>query len=185
VREAAWGNGPVDDTGTAPQVDFTRPEPHPHIPITGPDPFDQPSPDRAWLCHPTITGLPATDWDTLITTITSLHDQQREAELDKRRGHRPRQTRPGAGRRPLLTLADRLLATVLHHRLALPQTAVAALFRVPPETINRRIRDTRQLLTQAGHTIEPAEHPLTDLDDLYRLAATAGIAIPEQITTAS
>jgi transposase len=162
-----------------------RPEPHPHIPITGPDPFDQPSPDRAWLCHPTITGLPATDWDTLITTITSLHDQQREAELDKRRGHRPRQTRPGAGRRPLLTLADRLLATVLHHRLALPQTAVAALFRVPPETINRRIRDTRQLLTQAGHTIEPAEHPLTDLDDLYRLAATAGIAIPEQITTAS
>jgi hypothetical protein len=75
VREAAWGNGPVDDTGTAPQVDFTRPEPHPQIPITGPDPFDQPSPDRAWLCHPTITGLPATDWDTLITTITSLHDQ--------------------------------------------------------------------------------------------------------------
>src|SRR3954453_23274294 len=32
VRQAAWGNGPVDDTGTAPQVDFTRPEPHPHIP---------------------------------------------------------------------------------------------------------------------------------------------------------
>jgi hypothetical protein len=29
---------------------------------------------------------------------------------------------PGAGRRPVLTLADRLLATVLHYRLALPQS---------------------------------------------------------------
>ena len=26
VREAAWGNGPVDNTGTAPQIDFTNPE---------------------------------------------------------------------------------------------------------------------------------------------------------------
>src|SRR4051794_7561051 len=162
-----------------------RPEPHPHIPLAAPDPFDQPSPDRAWLCHPPITGLPATDWDTLITTITSLHDQQRETELDKRRGHRPRKTRPGAGRRPTLTLADRLLATVLHHRLALPHTPVAAPFRVRPETANRRIRDTRGLLDQAGHTITPADEPLATLNDLYRLAATAGIAIPEQITTAS
>jgi transposase len=162
-----------------------RPEPHPQIPIAGPDPFDRPSPDLAWLCHPAVTGLPATDWDTLITTITVLHDQQREAELDKRRGHRPRKTRPGAGRRPLLTLADRLLATVLHHRLALPQTAVAALFGVRPETINRRIRDTQRLLDQAGYTITPADEPLATLNDLYRLAATARIAIPEQITTAS
>jgi hypothetical protein len=23
-----------------------------------PDPFDQPSPDLAWLCHPALTGLP-------------------------------------------------------------------------------------------------------------------------------
>ena len=79
-----------------------------------------------------------------------------KTELDKRRGHRPRKTRSGAGRRPALTLADRLLATVLHHRHALPQVAVAALFSVRPETINRRIRDTRDLLDQAGHTIEPA-----------------------------
>jgi putative transposase len=57
--------------------------------------------------------------------------------------------------RPTLTLADRLLATVLDHRQALPQVAVAALFNVRPETINRRIRDTRHLLEQAGHTIQP------------------------------
>ena len=162
-----------------------RPDPYPHLPVTEPDPFDQPSPDLAWLCHPTVTGLPTPEWDALITTITTLHQQQREAELDKRRGHRPRKTRPGPGRRPLLTLADRLLATVLHHRHALPQVAVAALFSVRPETINRRIRDTRDLLDQAGHTIEPTQQPLATLDDLYDLARTAGITIPTRTTTAS
>jgi transposase len=162
-----------------------RPEPFPHLPISAPDPFDQPRPDLAWLCHPTLTGLPTPEWDALITTITALHDQQREAELDKRRGHRPRKIRPGAGRRPTLTLADRLLATVLHHRFALPQVALAALFDVRSETINRRIRDTRQLLDQAGHIIAPADQSLTALDDLYDLATTAGIAIPTRITTAS
>jgi hypothetical protein len=162
-----------------------RPEPYPHLPVAAPDPFDQPSPDLAWLCHPAVTGLPATEWNALITTITSLHDQQREAQLDKRRGHRPRQIRPGAGRRPTLTLADRLLATVLHHRLALPQVAVAALLRVRPETINRHIRNTRLLLEQAGHTLQTIEQPLTTLDELHDFASTAGITIPERITTAS
>lgn len=108
-----------------------------------------------------------------------------------RLGHHPRRRvrrddgRSGAGRRPTLTLADRLLATVLHHRLALPQVAVAALFSVRPETINRRIRDTRDLLDQAGHTIEPTQQPLATLDDLYDLARTASITTPTRTTTAS
>ncbi len=66
-----------------------------------PDPFDQPSPDLAWLCHPALTGMPAHEWDTLITTLTGLHEDQREAHLDKRRGHRPRLAAPGTGRRPM------------------------------------------------------------------------------------
>jgi hypothetical protein len=36
-----------------------------------------------------------------------------------------------------LTLADRLLATVLHHRHALPQITVAALFGVRPNDLAR------------------------------------------------
>ena len=151
---------------------------------SAPDPFDQPSPDLAWLCHPALTGLPAHDWDTLIATLMTLHDQQRETSLDKRRGHRPRLTAPGTGRRPALTLADRLLATILHYRLALPQVAVAALFTVRPETINKRIRDIRQLLRQAGHTIQPGPHRLTNLDDLYVLADAEGLSIPSEIKPA-
>ena len=114
----------------------------------------------------------------------TLHNQQRETSLDARRGHRPRLTAPGTGRRPVLTLADRLLATILHQRLALPQIAVAALFSVRPETINRRIRDIRQLLDQAGHAIEPGPRRLASLDDLYTLAAGTDIATPSQIKTA-
>ncbi|WP_370375323.1 transposase family protein [Streptomyces laculatispora] len=94
--------------------------------------------------------------------------------------------RPGSGDRPahrclslssghILTLADRLLATPLHYRLALPQVAVAALFIVHPGTINRRIREIRQLLDTAGHTIHPADPQLATLDDLYDFASTAGI----------
>ena len=149
-----------------------------------PDPFDQPSPDLAWLCHPALTGLSAREWDALITTLMTLHDQRREADLDKRRGHRPRLAAPGAGRRPVLTLADRLLATALHQRLALPQVAIAALFTVRPETINRRIRDVRQLLDQTGHAIQPGPYRLGSLDELYSLGVAEGIAIPAEIKTA-
>jgi len=149
-----------------------------------PDPFDQPSPGLAWLCHPELTGLPPQEWDALIAALMTLHDQQRETSLDTRRGHRPRLTAPGTGRRPVLSLADRLLATILHQRLALPQVAIAALFGVRPETINKRIRDIRQLLDQARYAVQPGQHKLTSLDDLYRLAIEAGIIIQPEIKAA-
>lgn len=149
-----------------------------------PDPFDQPSPDLAWLCHPALTGLTGPDWDALIATLLTLHDQQREAHLDKRRGHRPRMAAPGTGSRPILTLADRLLSTLVHHRFGLPQVAIAELFTVRPETLNRRIRETRQLLQQAGHTIQPSPHRLPTLEALYDLAAVEGITLPSKIKAA-
>ena len=128
--------------------------------------------------------MSAQEWDALISELMTLHDQRREADLDKRRGHRPRLTAPGPGRRPVLTLADRLLATTLHQRLALPQVAIAALFTVRPETINRRIRELRQLLDQAGHAIQPGPRRLASLDELYSLGVAEGIAIPAEIKTA-
>ena len=160
-----------------------RPEDYDHA-AGVPDPSGRPSPDLAWLCHPALTGLPPQQWDALIAALMTPHDQQRETSPDKRRGHRPRLIAPGTGRRPVLTLADRLLAAVLHQRLALPQTAIAALFSVRPETINKRIRDIRKLVQQAGYAIQPGPHRLTSLDDLYRLAATEGILIPARTKAA-
>ena len=160
-----------------------HPEAYDHISAT-PDPFDQPSPDLAWLCHPALTGLPAPQWDALIAALMTLHDQQRETSLNKRRGHRPRLTAPGTGRRPVLTLADRLLAATLHYRLTLPQVAIAALFSVRPETINKRIRDIRQLLAQAGHVIQPSPHQIPSIDDLVSFASAEGLKVPPQIKPA-
>jgi hypothetical protein len=161
-----------------------RPEPYQHI-NTDPDPFDQPSPDLAWLHHPALTGLPTPRWHDLIATLMTLHDRHREADLHQRRGHRPRLVASGTGRRPVLTLADRLLATTLHYRLALPQKAIATLFHVRPETVNKHIRQLRQLLQQAGHTIQPAPHLLATLDDLHQLAAAENITNTHRIKPAS
>jgi hypothetical protein len=76
------------------------------------------------------------------------------------------------------------LAAILHQGLGLPQVAIAALLSVRPETINKRIRDIRQLLDQAGHAIQPGSHRLATLDDHYSLAAAEGITVPAQIKTA-
>lgn len=145
-----------------------RPEHFPQLP-TGPDPLDQMSPDLAWLCRPALTGMPEADWHDLIETLLGLHELQRETALDKRRGHRPRlvNTGLGTGRRPMLTLADRLMAVILHQHHGLPQVAIAALFGVRPETLNRRIRDTRELLKTAGRTITPTGHRLASPEDLH------------------
>jgi transposase len=156
-----------------------RPEPFLALSACAPDPFDQPSPDLAWLRHPAVTGMPQHAWDQLISTLLTLHENQREAALNKRRGHRPRAAAPGTGRRPVLTLADRLLATILHQRHAMPQVAIAALFGVTPETINRRIRDIRSLPKQAGHTIQAAERRLATPDDLYELTGKTVTAVPK------
>ena len=42
-------------------------------------------------------------WDALIAGLMTLHGQQWETSLDKRRGHRPRLTALGTGRRAVLT----------------------------------------------------------------------------------
>jgi hypothetical protein len=150
-----------------------------------PPPPAQPRPGLAWLRHPALTGLTSRQWDTLTAALASSHGQLREATLARRRHYRPRQTAPGSGRRPKLTLPDQLAATLIHHRHGLPQTTLATLLGVRPETLNRHIGDVRHLLRQAGHTITPSPHQLTTPGDLYRYAAAQGLTIPAKIKTAS
>ena len=150
-----------------------------------PDPFDAPSPDLAYLAHPAITGMTDEAFTALADRLLALHHTQREDQLHQRRGARPRLVGAGTtGRRPILTLPDRLLAAILHYRLGLPQTAIAAQFGVTAETINRRLRDVRRLLEQDGTALEPAENRLRTLDDLYRYAEQAEITAPAEIKQA-
>ncbi|MET8127030.1 hypothetical protein ABZV07_16150, partial [Streptomyces sp. NPDC005231] len=187
VREAARRNGSIERRDRA-SGRLHRPESHCRDGIPPIPPQDLPGPGRAWLVHPDLTGLPHDQWNQLITQLRAARELQREKDLHQRRGG-DRQKVPAAGlytgRRPGLTLVDRTLATFLYHRHALPQVAVARLFAVTPQTINRAIRKTHRLLDEIGHTIEPATTRLTTLDDLADLATRLGISPTPKIKTAS
>src|SRR3954447_20701199 len=159
--------------------------PEPPTPVPDPVPFDEVSPRLGWLCHPALTGMEAEQFESLVGELAAAHATQREGQLDERRGGRPRIVGgPTTGRPPTLTLGDRLLATVLHHRMRLPQVAIATLFTVTPMTINRRIRDIRQILAATGHAISPTGQRLTSLEDLHAFADAHEINRPTEIKTA-
>ncbi|MFH8589296.1 hypothetical protein ACH4GP_33800 [Streptomyces celluloflavus] len=127
-------------------------------------------------------------WDRLIGELATAREAHWEEDLRQRRGG-DRQKTPAAGlytgRRPGLTLVDRLLATLLYERFRLAQVAVAPLFAVVPVPLNRAISQTRCLLHKAGHTIEPISTHLATLDGLTDLAARLGITRDPVIKTAS
>jgi transposase len=142
--------------------------PEPPTPQTPATPPAQPtSPDHSHLTDPAITGIPTEEFHDLLTRLSIPHQAQREARLHNRRGH-PRRNQPHTGKPPgkppRLTPADRLLATILNQRHALPHRPIAALLGVHPTTISRAINETRQLLTQTPHTITPTNTPLTPTD---------------------
>ena len=51
------------------------------------------------------------------------------------------------------------MATVLHLRLSLPDDTLAHLFSTSRTTISRALAETRHLLDQHGHRIEPVTAP--------------------------
>jgi hypothetical protein len=143
----------------------------------------RPGPDLAWLTRPAITGLPGPAFDALAAALAAPAAALREAALDRRRGHRPRQAH-GHGRRPRHTLPGKLTAAILHDRHGLPQKAIAVLYQTTPEVISRHTGDIRRLLRQTGNTIQPSPHKLATLDDLYRYATSHGIHVPAKIKPA-
>jgi Rhodopirellula transposase DDE domain len=159
---------------------------HPAPPAAAPAPRPapaRPGPDLAWLTRPAITGLPGPAFDALAAALAGPAAALREAALDRRRGHRPRQAH-GHGRRPRHTLPGKLMAAILHDRHGLPQKAIAVLYQTTPEVISRHIGDIRRLLHQTGNTIQPSPHKLATLDDLYRYVTDHGIQLPAKIKPA-
>src|SRR5215469_1227048 len=140
-------------------------------------------PDRSWLKHPALTGLTAPQQDTLAAQIAVARHAQREAALHRRRGA-PRRVAAGTGRKPVLTLQDRITITLLARRFTLPRPVLATLFQVSATSIGKVISQTQPLLTITGHHAEPASHPLRSLPELIQLAASAGVPIPEEIKSA-
>ncbi|GAU71478.1 transposase [Streptomyces sp. NBRC 110611] len=165
-----------------------RPEEHCQDGVPPIPPQLEPGPGCAWLVHSALTGMDPNQWDQLIGELAAAREAQREEDLHQRRGG-DRQKVPTAGlytgRRPGLTLVDRLLATLPLRAIGASAGRHRPPLRGRTQTINRRIRKTHQLLDQIGHTIAPAEHRLATLNDLADLATQLGITPTPEIKTAS
>jgi transposase len=139
--------------------------------------------DREALAHPALTGLSRQDLNSLITELGATWSAHRERGLRQRRGG-DRRRAAGAGARPKLDLAGRILATLLHLRLCLPQPVIALLLGVDRTTITRAIGVGRHLIEHHNITIEPAPVRLCTLADLSAYAAASGITLEAEIKTA-
>jgi Rhodopirellula transposase DDE domain len=154
-------------------------DPHRPAPAPTPTPAPPSRPARrgstGWA-HPALTGMTHHDWDQLTAALVIPYTAYREAELHVRRGG-PSWRKPAGGHPPALTLPEMLLATILRARFRLPRRVLAELFGVTDATIAKAERQTRPLLDQRKHTIEPAETTFTTLAELTAYAAAHGVVL--------
>ena len=130
--------------------------------------------DRTTLACPALTGLPGKELDDLVAALAGPWSEQREQDLHQRRGS-DRQRAPGAGPPPRLTIADRVLATLLHQHLALPYPLLAQLLGVNRTTISRAVQQTRPLLARRGLAAGQPAARLCTLAGISAYAARQGI----------
>jgi hypothetical protein len=115
-------------------------------------------PGRREPALPELTGLTTAEMDELIAQLAARRQAQRE---EKARNHPASDARhkPRSGRPAVFPFPDRVVATVLHLRLSLPDDTLAHLFGTSRSTIRRALTETRHLLDQHGHRIEPVTAP--------------------------
>jgi Rhodopirellula transposase DDE domain len=114
--------------------------------------------ERSTTELPELTGLASGDLDQLIAQLAALRQAQRE----QRARHHPASDarhKPRSGRPPLFPFPDRVVATVLHLRLSLPDDTLAHLLGTSRTTMRRALAEIRDLLDQHGYRIEPVTTP--------------------------
>lgn len=104
---------------------------------------------------PELTGMTLEQLDQLSTQLADLRQAQQAQRAREHPTDDPRH-KPRSGRPPIFPFPDRVIATVLRLRLALPDDTLARLLNTSPSTIRRAVKETRHLLEQLGHVIEPA-----------------------------
>ncbi|WP_405098342.1 ISAzo13 family transposase [Micromonospora sp. NBC_01412] len=107
---------------------------------------------RQTLAHPALTGMTRQQFDALAARLASLQAAQDEQRCYEQRGRR-RINAPGAGARPLLSPADRLLITVVYLRQSCTQRVLSNMLEINPNSISKAIAETTRLLDQQRHTI--------------------------------
>jgi DDE superfamily endonuclease len=130
---------------------------------------------RAALSHSAFTGISRNHVDRLVAELADPFEAAREGRLYRRRGGRRRRW-PGAGRRVVLTLRDRVLCTLAWLRLALPHQALAVLYGVDRSTVSAAIRQITPLLANRGFAT-PTGVRLHTLADVLAYAAAEGLVV--------
>ena len=90
-----------------------------------------------------LTGLSVEEFDKLLAELETAWKAQRA----KRLRDRSRRRRPGAGRKPKLGLADRLLLVLIYYRTYVTQDFLGSLFGIDKGTACRIIQQIALLLT--------------------------------------
>ena len=89
-----------------------------------------------------LTGLTPAAFDGLLAGVEPLH----AAAEAKRLGRPGRQRRPGAGRKRVLTLADRLLMLLVYYRTHVTHRFLGFLFGIDDSAVGRNINPLQPLL---------------------------------------
>jgi hypothetical protein len=142
-----------------------------------------PTPDT--LSHNTFTGMTIEELTALTTALDDLRAVHRESvqanyrtaiEAAHHNGTRPHA--PRSGRPRTFQFPDRVLATILYLRLALPEDTLAHLFTTSRATIRRAIKETQQLLDEHGTSITAAPTQPSSLVNILAVTATQRNAHP-------
>src|SRR5215218_8371590 len=114
-----------------------------------------------------FTGLSAGEFDRLVADLEPVW----LARQAKRSARRPRQRKPGAGRKAKLPFADRVLLTLLYYRAYVTQEFVGFLFGVDKGTVSRKVQELS--LCMAGVFRIPETKVRIDSDDLEAVLVDA------------
>jgi IS5 family transposase len=89
-----------------------------------------------------LTGLSVAEFDRLLSELEPVHQAQRQ----QRHQSRPRQRRPGAGRKPKLELPEKLLLVLIYYRTYVTQAFLGFLFDIDKGTACRIVQGMALLL---------------------------------------
>jgi Rhodopirellula transposase DDE domain len=147
-----------------------RPEPPAPAPVPRFEDRTQPD-DRApaWLHHPTLTGMEHSGFTALLAEVEQyLLDHPPISLHHKRARHR-------ILRRGPLSLSDRLLVTVLHHRWKTQHRALTALLGSPRAATGDAVHEMTPVLEALGRRITPAPITAPTAADLANLVGKTNI----------
>jgi transposase/DNA-binding transcriptional regulator YdaS (Cro superfamily) len=128
------------------------------------------------LADPRLTGMRPQDLDALARQLAPAQAATREQRCYQQRGG-PRRKAPGAHGHPILTDPDRVLVTVIYLRQVCSQQVLADLLEVTQAAIGPAIKETRRLLEERRHAIEPTTLRLTSAQEVVDYARTGTLTI--------